>query len=1011
MNFPMLRNVVYPVVFLSLAAINGYSLTMPYIGDMEIKLDGRLDEKIWTAPPTMEALTVYRTDRAEKALTQVWMAVSKDNLHLAVRCSEPMMDKVKASAWVGGNDLVLQTDDSMEFFLATPGMLAKGGCYAQIAFSLSGAISDTFGSDLGGRDINWTSRAQMAAFKGADFWSMEATIPLSSFMRQNVWAASPVMGDVWGVNVARNRWPEEEVSSHVPVKGTFHDSKELAPLAVAGDLLPLKCIGIDALDLASANVQLELAGTASASLNISESLRLQGGEKKFEWNLAPGAKGELRLVTETAGVADAPFQVEALRDGTVVYWGKTVFDRYDPVDAAKKLVGEYKNAIQILSGSGSGIKRFSDEKAIISERLKELEKAFTEASSGDNTAKRKLAEIVRTQNQDARTLESVRAITNWALLKTAEPFAVTEISALRHATPVTIDGARCEASAATVQMAAGEAENVQLLVVPMQEEQEIKATVEGTAEIEAKISKLAYLRPSLKYPEDKPSSYYGCLLMEADDQKILPGFSQAYYVTLRAKPDSLGKSSTVKVHFTSGDKAVTIPIPVKVWNFALPEKPTLLFWTWAGPGHLKQPDGSPIRRWGVDDYRNLFDLLDQYRMADELHLNTEVLLESIKVKRILPDGNAEFDFSGLKPYMKLLREAKMPLFNPNFGPAGFRWFLQPNRYPWGPGDHPESDYPAPIVEETGKPLFDLEIMPNGPGIHQKIHAKVGELMKNPPPYWYGFWTQYQEFLRSEGVLDKAWYAIYDEPGGQYVHYMAQDNQNMRKAAPDIQLTTFGISPSVAELKGLVDAWSPDMRVPMADGLKRLQAERAEGVKIFPYICGNPDRDGDTPDTWIDKPGMWRRIMPWMVYRFGFDGWFYYMFTEGGTKMEISPDARFAFPKLTVDFPGAHNELRMDIPGLLFVRPQGKAPLYPSQMINQARDGQEDHDYIVMLKEVRAKMKNDPATASQIDRILGEIDTAITDAAKWNRDESFYRKLRQEMGDVLDRQNPVSGQGE
>jgi len=153
------------------------------------RLDGRLDDKAWTAA---QAVVLGRLDRdAETApRTEARFLHAGSVLYVGCELSEPRIDQLRRT--VKQPDGPAHQDDSIELFLAPKG--SQG--YFQFIVSAGGAIFDRRGN---GDPAAWNSGAKVAVAVGEKGWSLEVAIPMAAMGV----ADAPL--DRWRVNVYRNR--------------------------------------------------------------------------------------------------------------------------------------------------------------------------------------------------------------------------------------------------------------------------------------------------------------------------------------------------------------------------------------------------------------------------------------------------------------------------------------------------------------------------------------------------------------------------------------------------------------------------------------------------------------------------------------------------------------------------------------------------------------------------------------------------------------------------------------
>ena len=181
----------------------------------KITVDGKLSEKVWQRKADVEKFYLYgpRPENYQPVKTQVFLTYDKNCVYVAARCEEPEMKKLVLTA--KKNDDPTWKDDALEIFL-TPS--TKSTEYVQIVINADGVVFDLYNRGIPSlpSDVSWNSGAVCKTFKGKDFWSLEAAIPLT-----NIPVYAPE-GD-WKFHIARNRVGQGESYTFVDGINSFHD--------------------------------------------------------------------------------------------------------------------------------------------------------------------------------------------------------------------------------------------------------------------------------------------------------------------------------------------------------------------------------------------------------------------------------------------------------------------------------------------------------------------------------------------------------------------------------------------------------------------------------------------------------------------------------------------------------------------------------------------------------------------------------------------------------------------
>ena len=146
--------------------------------EKKIKIDGKLDEKCWQNPEN--ELTGPNGTPAAAEPVDFYFAYDKNNLYLAAKCSESMMDSIMSRA--AAHDGAVHRDDCVGYFFAPDYALDT---FYQVYFNPAGFVYDVkywLKSDgyLDGSLI-WNGQYDVKSAKNDDSWTVEIKIPLKQF--------------------------------------------------------------------------------------------------------------------------------------------------------------------------------------------------------------------------------------------------------------------------------------------------------------------------------------------------------------------------------------------------------------------------------------------------------------------------------------------------------------------------------------------------------------------------------------------------------------------------------------------------------------------------------------------------------------------------------------------------------------------------------------------------------------------------------------------------------------
>lgn len=210
----------------------------------------------------------------------------------------------------------------------------------------------------------------------------------------------------------------------------------------------------------------------------------------------------------------------------------------------------------------------------------------------------------------------------------------------------------------------------------------------------------------------------------------------------------------------------------------------------------------------------------------------------------------------------------------------------------------------------------------------------------------------EDFLRSKGWLRKAYCYWFDEPEEKDYPFVIKGMRLLKATFPNVRrlLTE---QPEQA-LYHYVDLWVPIFHLYNEERCKERQ--RA-GQEVWWYVCTGPRHP--YPNNFIDYPGIEHRIRLWMNWRYGVTGDLYWSTTywhknPWQTPMSYTPDDKGMW--------GNGDGYLLYPPERGEAREKAICGPVPSMRMKLIREGIEDAEYLWMLQEKVAKMKNPSAEA-------------------------------------------------
>jgi len=193
------------------------------------KLDGKLEEPFWILRSPVKDLV---TGRKPDFGTHFNVAWDRDSLYFGILCR----DEAGASATIGttkDGDPAIWNGDHVEILIET-----DSHSYYQIVVNPAGAVLDLDRAAPKANWFQWSSKAEVAAHVGEDYWSLEIRIPVTEDTQDPlhlVVGRRPSSALPWHFNLCRKRMRGKrvELSAFSPTGArTFHDVMKFAKLYV-----------------------------------------------------------------------------------------------------------------------------------------------------------------------------------------------------------------------------------------------------------------------------------------------------------------------------------------------------------------------------------------------------------------------------------------------------------------------------------------------------------------------------------------------------------------------------------------------------------------------------------------------------------------------------------------------------------------------------------------------------------------------------------------------------------
>lgn len=273
-------------------------------------------------------------------------------------------------------------------------------------------------------------------------------------------------------------------------------------------------------------------------------------------------------------------------------------------------------------------------------------------------------------------------------------------------------------------------------------------------------------------------------------------------------------SGTVTVQ-AAGLPAVSLPLTLTVWDFALTDETHLRTMTWLGGGVLREWYGHDWSAQGERDHAVVRRRYEDCLLAHRLGPGGEVATD------VAADENGRFDFRRVDESLdRLLR-------------GGMNAFIMGT---------------APNLGRQNQKAYSPEFV-----------AKFTTMLR-----------AYSEHLRAKGWLDKAYVYVWDEAPKSAWPEVKRIDQAIHAAAPSVRILQCLNEPEgVRELTGFADVFDVYVAQYHKTGVA---ASQARGAEAWLAVCCYPM---DHPNFFLEYPLVDVRVTPWICWKYkaaGFEYW-------------------------------------------------------------------------------------------------------------------------------------------
>ncbi len=452
---------------------------------------------------------------------------------------------------------------------------------------------------------------------------------------------------------------------------------------------------------------------------------------------------------------------------------------------------------------------------------------------------------------------------------------------------------------------------------------------------------VAYVNVSRPSHAEKITGMFPDPLMPFEPRQVKD--TRALWITVKVPKDAQAGDYNCSIKIVAGEGKVLaeIPVSLKVWDFALPNPPTLInAWSLYSTG---------MRRYYGEDFS---EVLKKYKENFWEHRITHLSYPATDIPS--PDITVNDDGSVSIDYTK-------------FDQA---------------------------VEENikhGLNALDVRI----PGRWRKREQKV--VLEYPREVVAKILADYEKHLEERGWLDMSYFFVIDEPSQRVIPILKEFHDFLKSAAPRIKRRIdFGygatgrfapgqeVVAKYRELVGYCEIWVP--HIDCVDN-EFLSERQQLGEDVWWYICCSARHP--YPNFLIDYPGIDSRVPFWMLWKYGATGFAYWT-------VNWWMEAPFDPFKDAVRFGGANGDGLLLYPG-----PDGPIDSIRWELI---RDGIEDYEYLAvlssMLKEAKRKGYSDPMLGPA-NAALRRVSSVTMSSIEYTKDIAVLTGVRDRIGNQIE----------
>jgi hypothetical protein len=985
--------------------VHGKSLTVKYTATAPL-VDGRPDDACWRHAEVTEEFTLIGGTGYPTQKTAVRVLYDTEHLYILFTCFDTEITKVQAMTPPDAKDNNVVGDDSVEIFLDTNFDRAS---YFQI---MANALGVRF--DMSSREgTSWHGDWIVRDFSDAHAWYLEFRIPFTTLANLGEAAATPMPGDIWGVNFNRGiprtsewiNWSVCHGGFHAPTQFgqlVFGERENATALRVHAGEMPQLALGNNALCF-TVNNPSDTRQRLYFSLDTQRSGHQPTPVRTLRYDIPPGVERRVALPCTLldGGTLDIAVQARDAHDTVRYCWRQrqVLPDVAGALQEAQRTLHQV-NALIKIAGASPAMRAVTRECETLVATVRTLTNAYrTRAKFSPARWQTFTAEVLQMQEQVGAFERRALNTSHQQIVQATTPdacFALGNASTFDQVFSDSIFRGPI-LQPVSMELARREGESAQFVLIPFKDLRNVRCTVTAlrrgdgevfdAASVEVcRVIEVYRQRPANAKPDFR----------EAWPDPLLP-FTQAcdldaasvhpLWLTVYASAEQApGVYHGAIVVEAEGGPAVSLPLTVTVHDFTLPLIPALATDMWFTPHPDLHHWYYPNQEMPLEFYERCAAFCQRYRISSYPY---GAELTTFRIEIILQkDGTYSFDFSAIDRFMEVAMRHGNAAWNVNFSCNDRLAGLFAGIYGRRIQLHDQSTGKSERYPPEGHPVWDVP-----------AHERSDYVWQNCDLFRQCL-RAYWQHIQAKGWDKTAYWESVDEPNTiSRMRKMQHDYAIIRQEMPGLRTLSFGV-PHHGRHQGAgvgyITQWAPSLdTVPHL--VNELQGYQHAGDRVWTYTCS---RHVD-PNSMIDSPLVMKRIVPWMCWHYDLDGYLCFTSTSYmgmNPQFKMKPEDRWPHsPWVWQDAEGGMGQNYYIYPG-----PDGPAA---SLRLAQLRDGIEDFDYLHLLQErldqLRAlKRPADAPFLKEAQSLLILAPDLLTSASQYTADGSRLLERRTKVAAAI-----------